>query len=158
MDRLLLIRFGGERAARGDAASVSRGPALSPSAAQDRRPWLPAVSHAGCLREAGRAVARLLFPVRVCACLFVKPVREPDAGNLHVRFDERGGETERGTSRRVRERKTSRAFGTAGPARHRAPPRLYHRLLRWRLGCGRLHFNRLSPACRPPLERGGELT
>ncbi len=28
-------------------------------------------------------------------CLEVKPVGEPDAGNPHVRFDERGGETER---------------------------------------------------------------
>jgi hypothetical protein len=25
----------------------------------------------------------------------MNPVGEPDAGNLHVRFDERGGETER---------------------------------------------------------------
>src|SRR5215472_11477518 len=29
------------------------------------------------------------------ACLTVKPVGEPDAGNPHVRFDERGWETER---------------------------------------------------------------
>ena len=28
-------------------------------------------------------------------CLTVKPVGEPDAGNPHVRFDERGWETER---------------------------------------------------------------
>ncbi len=28
-------------------------------------------------------------------CLAVKPVGEPDAGNPHVRFDERGGETGR---------------------------------------------------------------
>ena len=28
-------------------------------------------------------------------CLEVKPVGEPDAGNPHVRFDERGEETER---------------------------------------------------------------
>src|SRR6266852_6273034 len=28
-------------------------------------------------------------------CLSVKPVGEPDAGNPHVRFDERGWETER---------------------------------------------------------------
>ena len=28
-------------------------------------------------------------------CLKVKPVGEPDAGNPHVRFDERGWETER---------------------------------------------------------------
>jgi hypothetical protein len=28
----------------------------------------------------------------------VKPVGKPDAGKPHVRFDERGGETERGPS------------------------------------------------------------
>jgi hypothetical protein len=37
----------------------------------------------------------------------MKPVGKPDAGNLHVRFDERGEETERVS------------------ARHRASPRLY---------------------------------
>ena len=37
----------------------------------------------------------------------MKPVGKPDAGKLHVRFDERGGETERASTR------------------HRAPPRLY---------------------------------
>jgi hypothetical protein len=37
----------------------------------------------------------------------MKPVGKPDAGNLHVRFDERGGETKR-------------VF-----MRHRALPRLY---------------------------------
>ncbi len=35
----------------------------------------------------------LNWPAAVC--LAVKPVGEPDAGNRHVRFDERGGETER---------------------------------------------------------------
>src|ERR1700737_1241540 len=38
----------------------------------------------------------------------MKPVGKPDAGKLHVRFDERGGETERASTR------------------HRAPPRLYY--------------------------------
>ncbi len=33
----------------------------------------------------------LTWPSAVC--LAVKPVGEPDAGNPHVRFDERGGET-----------------------------------------------------------------
>jgi hypothetical protein len=37
----------------------------------------------------------------------MKPVGKPDAGKLHVRFDERGGET-------------AHAY-----TRHRAPPRLY---------------------------------
>ena len=30
----------------------------------------------------------------VAVCFEMKPVGEPDAGNPHVRFDERGGETE----------------------------------------------------------------
>ena len=43
-------------------------------------------------------------------CLTVKPVGEPDAGNPHVRFDERGWETERWPQ---------------APS-YRALPRLYH--------------------------------
>src|SRR3989442_8155783 len=58
----------------------------------------------------------------------VKPVREPDDRNGHVRFDERGRETERWTSRRERQRKTPLAVGAAGPVRHRARPRLYQSL------------------------------
>jgi hypothetical protein len=55
----------------------------------------------------------------------VKPVREPDDRNGHVRFDERGRETERWASRREQPRKTLLAAGAAGPVRHRAHPRLY---------------------------------
>ncbi len=40
----------------------------------------------------------------------MKPVGKPDAGNPHVRFDERGRETER----------------LAKASSHRALPRLYH--------------------------------
>jgi hypothetical protein len=40
----------------------------------------------------------------------MKPVGKPDAGNPHVRFDERGEETERCQ------------YGSS----HRASPRLYH--------------------------------
>jgi hypothetical protein len=47
----------------------------------------------------------------------VKPVREPDDRNGHVRFDERGGETERWASRRERPERA--------PARVQAPPALY---------------------------------
>src|SRR5712692_3589937 len=59
----------------------------------------------------------------------VKPVREPDDRNGHVRFDERGRETERWTSRREWPRKTPLAAGAAGPVRHRARPRLYCEVL-----------------------------
>jgi hypothetical protein len=36
-----------------------------------------------------------LRPALFSVCRAVKPVGEPDAGNRHVRFDERGWETER---------------------------------------------------------------
>src|SRR6516162_9444068 len=38
---------------------------------------------------------RRLRPRLFSACLTMKPVGEPDAGDRHVRFDERGWETER---------------------------------------------------------------
>src|SRR6516225_4163049 len=63
--------------------------------------------------------------VHLCARLDVKPVREPDDPNGHVRFDERGEETERWSSRREQLRKALLVLGAAGPGRHRAPPRLY---------------------------------
>ena len=52
------------------------------------------------------------------------PVREPDAGDLHVRFDERGVETElgrgySGTARRKGRQQTNRTYC------HRATSRLY---------------------------------
>jgi hypothetical protein len=50
------------------------------------------------------------------ASLSVKPVRKPDAGNPHVRFDERGWET-------------GRRFGVSA----RAHPRLY-KVCRWATG------------------------
>ena len=58
---------------------------------------------------------------RVKAC---SSVREPDAGDLHVRFDERGVETEpwlgySGTARRKGRQQTNRTYG------HRATSRLY---------------------------------
>jgi hypothetical protein len=46
-------------------------------------------------------------PAAVAVSLTMKPVGKPDAGNLHVRFDERGRETERTLMR------------------HRTLPRLY---------------------------------
>jgi hypothetical protein len=46
-----------------------------------------------------------------CRAPAVKPVGKPDAGNRHVRFDERGEETER--------------WFPVGTPSHRASPRLY---------------------------------
>ena len=56
--------------------------------------------------------------------LAVKPVGEPDAGNPHVRFDERGGET---GPRQAGLRRSPRKRRPLPPEayRHRAPPRLY---------------------------------
>ena len=109
----------------GGAPPVPHRPPLSTPPAQDCRVWLSAVSHACCLWGTGCRVAADASRARRCACLDVKPVREPDDRNGHVRFDERGGETERWPSRRERPRKTSLAVGAAGPVRHRALPRLY---------------------------------
>jgi len=80
----------------------------------------------------GRTFLRLQTSSRCCACLYVKSVREPDDRNGHVRFDERGGATERWTTRRRRRRKPPLALGAAGPARHRASSRLHRNLGRER--------------------------
>ena len=47
------------------------------------------------LREAGRAPATPNAHRRAAESCEMKPVGKPDAGNPHVRFDERGGETDR---------------------------------------------------------------
>jgi hypothetical protein len=46
-------------------------------------------------KEENQLRRRRLRPEFFSVCLTVKPVGEPDAGNRHVRFDERGWETER---------------------------------------------------------------
>jgi hypothetical protein len=50
----------------------------------------------------------------------MKPAGEPDARNGHVRFDERGVETEHGSDREAQGRLTARLN-----LNHRATPRLY---------------------------------
>ena len=57
-------------------------------------------------------------------CLIVKPVGEPDAGNPHVRFDERGWETGRRMSR------------------YRAQPRLYRKHSKLRAKCRNIIENK----------------
>ena len=64
-------------------------------------------------------------------CLTKKPVGKPDAVAPHVRFDERGEETE--LWRRMRHRQLAKAVGNSyspSPKRHRVSPRLYHYGLR----------------------------
>ena len=92
--RVLLLRDGDEGAARGAAPSVPRGSPLSaPSAQAGQR---LATGGSLCRSSLGNwaSCRPWLSRARRCACLDVKPVREPDDRNGHVRFDERGGETE----------------------------------------------------------------
>ena len=133
MGGLLQLRFGDEGAARGETARcITRSVAFF--AAGTRSPGLATGSFPS-KRCLGRWASCPRNPVpaslgRPRACLDVKPVRELGAGNPHAQFDEREGETERWTSRRARQRKTPRALGAAGPARHRASPRLTRRASR----------------------------
>jgi hypothetical protein len=49
----------------------------------------------------------------------VKPVGEPDAANLHVRFDERGVETEQGEAREApTTERVGQQLGSPKPPRH----------------------------------------
>src|SRR5579871_3487830 len=59
------------------------------------------------LRRTGRAAATTGASWPTAVCYTLNPVGEPDAGNRHVRFDERGWKTERlpnGSSHRVHPR------------------------------------------------------
>jgi hypothetical protein len=120
MGQLLQLWLGREGAARGTSVSVPRGSPLSPPTAQGRRVWFLAVPTGARVWRTGRGSGGSASSSCVCACLYVKSVREPDDRNGHVRFDERGEETERWTTRRERPRKTPLALGAAGPVRHRA--------------------------------------
>ena len=59
----------------------------------------------------------------------MKPVGEPDAANLHVRFDERGVETEQGEAREApTTERVGQQLGSPKPPRHTStlpniPPR-----------------------------------
>src|ERR1035441_4079942 len=55
----------------------------------------------------------------ISVCFIVKPVGEPDAGNPHVRFDERGEETERRPRRHCASPRLSPRFWKGGAL---APP------------------------------------
>src|SRR5262249_24461078 len=63
-----------------------------------------------------------------CACSGVRPVREPDAGKPHVRFDEEGRETRDGPlGEWTPDPKGRKRWGSAGPAHDRARSSLYVR-------------------------------
>src|ERR1700730_7813301 len=57
--------------------------------------WHKPVLLQRCLWGTGAAAPRTPTLVARAVCLTMKPVGEPYAGNPHVRFDERGWETER---------------------------------------------------------------
>src|SRR3984893_13689433 len=57
--------------------------------------WHKPVLLQRCLWGTGGAAPRTPTLVARAVCLTMKPVGEPYAGNPHVRFDERGWETER---------------------------------------------------------------
>src|SRR5258708_8516572 len=59
------------------------------------RTWHKLVLLQRCLWGTGAAAPRTPTLVARAVCLTMKPVGEPYAGNPHVRFDERGWETER---------------------------------------------------------------
>jgi hypothetical protein len=93
---------GGFRLAFNDSKQASCRIPRDPRSCQDLAPLLPR----GSLWGARRAASSTRPPWTTAAGLTMKSVGKPDAGNPHVRFDERGGET--------------------GQC-HRALPRLYHR-------------------------------
>src|SRR5713101_1350484 len=80
------------------------------------------------LRRAGRVPASALSSWATCACPGVTPVREPDAGKPHVRFDEEGRETRDGPlGEWTPDPKGRKRWGAAGPVHDRARLSLYLR-------------------------------
>src|SRR4029077_16664105 len=69
--------------------------ALPPPTTQSAGAWGGPVHPRVCLRGIGRPMPATRAQSVVAVGLAVKPVGKPDAGNPHVRFDERGRETGR---------------------------------------------------------------
>src|SRR5207245_4839441 len=77
----------------------------------------------GRLWGAGGIQAPALRAWVTCACPGVKPVREPDAGKPHVRFDEEGRETRDGPlGEWTPAPKGRKRWGAVGPVHDRARP------------------------------------
>src|SRR3989475_4180932 len=100
--------------------------ALSAAAAQGPFARDEALLRGRGLRRAGRVSAQALSSCVTCACPGVKPVREPDAGKPHVRFDEEGRETRDGPfGEWTPDPKGRKRWGAAGPVHDRARSSLY---------------------------------
>src|SRR6516225_5706015 len=67
---------------------------VSSQTAQNARSRHTAIPSRVCIWGAGCAATESRAQGVADVRLMMKPVGKPDAGNLHVRFDERGGETE----------------------------------------------------------------
>ena len=110
-----------------DRYVVRTGPALSAPAAQGPLARDAALLRATCVfGELGvlRLQASSLGPPAHASG--VRPVREPDAGKPHVRFDEEGRETSDGPlGEWTPDPKGRKQWGAAGPVHDRARPSLY---------------------------------
>ena len=111
---LLHLRNAAHGVSGGRSLRLGTSPALSAAAAQGPFARDEALLRGRGLRRTGRVSAQALSSCATCAC---SPVREPDAGKPHVRFDEEGRETRDGP---FGEWTPTRKGGNSG-----APPDLY---------------------------------
>ena len=125
---LLRLRHAAHGVSGGRSLCLGTCTALSAAATQGPVARDEALLRGRGLRGAGRASASALSSWATCACSGVKPVREPDAGKPHVRFDEEGRETRDGPlGEWTPDPKGRKQWGAAGPVHDRARPSLYSR-------------------------------
>ena len=126
LGELLRLRHAAHGLPGGRSLRLRARAALSAAAAQGPLARDAALLRGRGLRGAGRVPAPALSSWAACACLGVKPVREPDAGKPHVRFDEQGRETRDGPlGEWTPDPKGRKQWGAAGPVHDRARPSLY---------------------------------
>src|SRR5689334_10754280 len=126
MGRVLQLRSYPPCLQRHPLARGGAGPAIPLPSAQAARGGNRKVRLRGSLWGDGCAGSLSEAPEEPRACSLVKPVREPDAGDPQVRFDERRWETEPGSRlrhRRIRRKPPETA--TPSTYSHRARRRLY---------------------------------
>src|SRR5262249_23554753 len=97
LERVLPLRSHGGSSSGGGAARLDASPTVSLPPAQAAGQRDESLRLCRGLREGGSDRHPPEAPAtKSRACPLVKPVREPDAGDPHVRFDERRWETEHG--------------------------------------------------------------